>query len=189
MHVYGDQRTITGRWFSPSSRLRPGDQIQSSGLVASAEPPVRGRVLSVKSPGFSWWWIFFNQSVRVRCSGSSTDHTQLLRPNDRRSNKTGTRNYRCRNLNSGATIAIPHSQHPVARPARISSGPAPWGPAPRATEYLCSQLPRRSTHREILAAQQWQDHAATLLRRRLLHTGYARDSQPRHLLPQVSARA
>lgn len=157
VHVYGDQRTITGRWFSPSSRLRPGDQIQSSGLVASAEPPVRGRVLSVKSPGFSWWWIFFNQSVRVRCSGSSTDHTQLLRPNDRRSNKTGTRNYRCRNLNSGATIAIPHSQHPVARPARISSGPAPWGPAPRATEYLCSQLPRRSTHREILAAQQWQD--------------------------------
>lgn len=31
--------------------------------------------------------------------------------------------------------------------------------------------------------------AASLLRRRLLHTGHARDAQPRHLFPQVSARA
>lgn len=31
--------------------------------------------------------------------------------------------------------------------------------------------------------------AASLLCRRLLHTGYARDAQPWHLLPQVSARA
>lgn len=31
--------------------------------------------------------------------------------------------------------------------------------------------------------------AASLLRRRLLHAGHARDAQPRHLLPQVSARA
>lgn len=31
--------------------------------------------------------------------------------------------------------------------------------------------------------------AASLLRRRLLHKGHARDAQPRHLFPQVSARA
>lgn len=31
--------------------------------------------------------------------------------------------------------------------------------------------------------------AASLLRRRLLHTGHARDAQPRHLFPQVSALA
>lgn len=31
--------------------------------------------------------------------------------------------------------------------------------------------------------------AASLLRRRLLHSGYARDAQSRHLLPQVSAHA
>ena len=31
--------------------------------------------------------------------------------------------------------------------------------------------------------------AASLLRRRLLHTGHARDAQPRHLFPQVSAPA
>ncbi|XP_029423716.1 THAP domain-containing protein 7 isoform X2 [Nannospalax galili] len=74
-------------------------------------------------------------------------------------------------------------------PTRRSSGSAPRGDHGSLPLSLCYQLPPRSTYRGTLAAQQWQGYAATLLRRRLLHTGYARDSQPRHLLPQVSARA
>lgn len=72
--------------------------------------------------------------------------------------------------------------------ARTSPRPARGG-APPALQSLWYQLPARATPRETSAAQQWPDHAASLLRCRLLHTGHARDAQPRHLLPQVSARA
>lgn len=63
-----------------------------------------------------------------------------------------------------------------ARPAR--SGAAAGGARPlRARTAAHDQAPASSPD------------AASLLRRRLLHTGHARDAQPRHLFPQVSARA
>ncbi|XP_066221527.1 THAP domain-containing protein 7 isoform X1 [Saccopteryx leptura] len=73
-------------------------------------------------------------------------------------------------------------------PATSGACPAP-GRMHHASQSLWYQLPPLATHRETPAAQQWRDHAASLLRRRLLYTGYTRDAQSRHLLPQVSARA
>lgn len=67
------QRKITGlctMWVQ-------GIKLRSSGLAASTEPlSALGGTLSGKSPGFSWGWIFFNRSVRLRSSGSTPDRNR-----------------------------------------------------------------------------------------------------------------
>lgn len=71
------QRKITGlctMWVQ-------GIKLRSSGLAASTEPlSALGGTLSGKSPGFSWGWIFFNRSVRLRSSGSTPDRNRAASP-------------------------------------------------------------------------------------------------------------
>lgn len=123
-------RKITGLCFSPVPCGSRESKLRSSGLAASAESPLAlGGVLSGQEPR---GWIFFNRSVRLRSSGSTTDRTRAASPEGE-----------CSAVTLETNRANEHPEQPLLEPqasreqrsfrtpttsgglpARISSGPA-----------------------------------------------------------------
>lgn len=94
---------------------------------------------------------------------------------------------RLRRLSNGATVSAADG----SQEDRLGRGSGQIGKAKAARIGAASGGARpllvRTSARDQAPAS--SPDAASLLRRRLLHSGYARDAQPRHLLSQVSARA